>query len=93
MPVPVATQSKAYVYGRSSAAIVGSNHTRGMDVCLLCVLWGRGLCDELISHPEESYLLWCVIVCDLETSCKLKYITELLLQIKVQYNLYYPGFD
>jgi len=32
------------------------------------VLSGRGLCDELITRPEESYQLWCVIVCDLETS-------------------------
>jgi hypothetical protein len=24
--------------------------------------------DELIARPEESYRLWCVIVCDLETS-------------------------
>jgi hypothetical protein len=31
-------------------------------------LSGRGLCDELITHPEESYRLWCVVVCDLETS-------------------------
>ena len=29
---------------------------------------GRGLCDELITRPEESYRLWCVAVCDLETS-------------------------
>ena len=29
---------------------------------------GRGLCDELITRPEESYRLCCVIVCDLETS-------------------------
>jgi hypothetical protein len=32
------------------------------------VLSGRGLCEELITRPEESYRLWCVIVCDLETS-------------------------
>ena len=31
------------------------------------MLSGRGLCDGLITRPEESYLLWCV-VCDLETS-------------------------
>ena len=31
------------------------------------MLSGRGLCDELISRPEESYRLCCV-VCDLETS-------------------------
>jgi len=32
------------------------------------VLSGRGLCDELITHPEESYRLCCIVVCDLETS-------------------------
>ena len=32
------------------------------------MLSGRGLCDELITRPEEFYRLWCVVVCDLETS-------------------------
>jgi len=32
------------------------------------VLSGTGLCDELITRPEESYRLWYVVVCDLETS-------------------------
>jgi len=32
------------------------------------VLSGRGLCHELITRPEESDRLWCVIVCDLETT-------------------------
>ena len=36
--------------------------------CDCCALSGRGLCDELITRPEESYRLWCVVVCDLETS-------------------------
>ena len=36
--------------------------------CECCVLSGRGLCDELITRPEESYRLWCVVVSDLETS-------------------------
>jgi len=31
-------------------------------------LSGRGLCDELITRPEESYRLCCVVVCYLETS-------------------------
>jgi len=31
-------------------------------------LSGRSLCDELITRPEESYRLCCVVVCDLETS-------------------------
>jgi len=30
------------------------------------VLSSRGLCDGLITRPEESYRLWCVVVCDLE---------------------------
>ena len=34
--------------------------------CECCVLSGRGLCDELITRPEEPYRLWCVVVCDLE---------------------------
>ena len=38
-------------------------------VCCECrVLSGRGLCDEPITRPEESYRLCCVVVCDLETS-------------------------
>ena len=38
-----------------------------MFVCCECrVLSGRGLCDELITRPEESYRLWCAVVCDLE---------------------------
>ena len=36
--------------------------------CKCCVLSGRGLCDKLITRPEKSYRLWCVIVCDLETT-------------------------
>ena len=32
------------------------------------MLSGRGLCDELTTRPEKSYRLWCVVVCDLETS-------------------------
>jgi len=36
--------------------------------CECCVLSGRGLCDELITRQEESYRLWCVVVCDLETT-------------------------
>ena len=70
-----------------------------MFVCF--VLSGRGLCDGLITRPEESYRLWCV-VCDLETSWMRRtwpsfgpqrheyiyiYLLFLLLLIKC-YNLY-----
>jgi hypothetical protein len=38
-------------------------------VCCVChMLSGRGLCDELITRPEESYRTCCVVVFDLETS-------------------------
>jgi hypothetical protein len=36
--------------------------------CECCVLSGRGLCNGLITHPEKSYQMWQVIVCDQETS-------------------------
>ena len=40
-----------------------------MFVCFeSCVLPVRGLCYKLITGPEESYRLWCVVVCDIETS-------------------------
>jgi len=38
LSIPVAAQSKAYVFGRTPTVIVGSNPTGGMDVCLLWVL-------------------------------------------------------
>ena len=34
--------------------------------CECCVLSSRGLCDELITRQEESYRLWCFVVCDQE---------------------------
>jgi hypothetical protein len=38
-----------------------------MSVCSeCCVLSGRGLCEKLITHPDESYRLWCIVVCELE---------------------------
>ena len=36
--------------------------------CECCVLSCRYICDELITRPEESYRLWCVVGCDLEAS-------------------------
>jgi hypothetical protein len=62
-PVPVAARSKVWVCGHWPAEIMGSNPTGGwMFVCCdCCVLSGRGLCDERITRPEESYRLWCVI--------------------------------
>ena len=40
------------------------------------MLSGRGLCDELITRPEEFYRLLCVIVCALETKRMRKAITS-----------------
>jgi hypothetical protein len=51
---------KAYVCGRLVAGVAGSNPAEGMDICRLCFYVvlscvGRGLCDGLITRPEESY--------------------------------------
>ena len=40
--------------------------------CECCLLSGRGLSDGLITRPEQSYRLWCVVVCDLETSIMMR---------------------
>ena len=32
------------------------------------MLSGRSFCNELITRPEESYRLWRVVVCDIETA-------------------------
>jgi hypothetical protein len=65
----MAARSNTLVDGRSHTAIVGSNPIGAwMFVCFVCcVLSGRGLCDELITRPEESsYRLWRVVVFDHE---------------------------
>jgi hypothetical protein len=36
--------------------------------CVRCVLSDKGLCYGPITHPEECYRLWCVTVCDVESS-------------------------
>ena len=68
----MAAPSKVQVCGRSPAEIYGFESHRGHGrmsvVSVLCVLSGRGPCDELITRPEESDRLWSVVVCDLETS-------------------------
>jgi len=61
----VAARSKAEVSGRSPAEIVGSKPTGAWMSVVSVVLSGRGLCNELISRPEKSYRLRCVVVCDL----------------------------
>ena len=74
-PIPLIIQLHGLRRGSSAcrlqspAETMGSNPTGGMDVCReCCVLSSRGLCDELITRPEETYRLWCVVVCDQETS-------------------------
>jgi len=52
----VAARSKAYVSGLLPAENAVSIPTGSMDVGgERCVLLGRGLCDELITRPVESY--------------------------------------
>jgi hypothetical protein len=57
-------------YCMYTAGTVGSNPSGAwMFVsCEFGVLSGIGLFDELITPPKESYQLWFIVVCDLETS-------------------------
>jgi hypothetical protein len=56
------------------------------------VLSGRGLCDELITRPEESYRLCCVVVCDLETSrMRAPYIYD-ISHLRVKFGTKYRAF-
>jgi hypothetical protein len=81
---------------RRSAGIADSNPAQGMDVCLLCLYVvfscvGRGLCDGLITRPEESHRV-CLIVCVItETSkgalCSSWEPTEKWWMISIQSNL------
>ena len=70
-PIPVAERSKARICGRPLAGIAGLNPGGGhgcLCSCECCVLSGRRLYDGPIPLPEESYWLWCVTVCELQTS-------------------------
>jgi hypothetical protein len=71
---PVGVEPKISVSERPAAAHLLKSWVRippgaWIFVCCECpVLSGRGLCEELITRPEESYRPCCVAVCDLETS-------------------------
>jgi len=57
MPIPVSARSKAWVFGRWLAGMVGSNPAGGMDVCLLlvlCVVRYRSL--RRADHPSGGVL-------------------------------------
>ena len=58
------------------------------------MLSGRGLCDELITRPEESHRLCCVVVCDLETSrMGAPYIYDIShLRVKIKNKCIYVEF-
>jgi hypothetical protein len=63
VPIPVSARSKAWACGRLVTGVTGSNPARGMAVCLLCLYVvlscvGRGLCDGMVTRPEESYRVY-----------------------------------
>ena len=67
LPVPVAARSKSVAARLLRLWVRIPPGHECLSVVKCCVLSVRCLCDELITHPEESYRLWCVVVCDLET--------------------------
>ena len=56
-PIPVASRSKAWVYGRSRAGIEGSNPAGGIKVCPLWVMFVFRYMSLFRgdNSPEESY--------------------------------------
>lgn len=61
----MAALSKERVYSHLLVRTAGSKPVEAMDVFLLS---DGGLCDWPVTRPEKSYRMWCVIVCDLDTS-------------------------
>ena len=66
----MAERTKARICGHSLAEFTGSNPGWGRMFlsCGCCVRARTDLCDGPIPRPEDSYRLWFVIVCDLETA-------------------------
>jgi len=56
-PIPEVARSKA----ARLLGLRGSNPVGAMDVCPECsVFSGRGLCDGLITCPDDFYRVWCI---------------------------------
>jgi len=60
--------------------------------CECCLLSGRVLCDKLITRPEESYRLRCVVVCDLENLKNEEAITRVGSQRHLKKKVAVSGF-
>ena len=59
----MAALAKAWVCGRLLVGIACSNPSESMDVSVFWesfVLSSRGLCDGMITCPDETYRVWCV---------------------------------
>jgi len=69
LSIPVASQSKAWVCGRSLAGILDSNPAGSWmyTSCDYCLSSGRGICVGLITRPEKSYRVG-VSACQSEAS-------------------------
>ena len=65
----MAELSVVTVHGSSHAGIAGSNPAEAwVSISFEYCVSGRGLCVGPITRPVEFYRLWCVTLCDLETS-------------------------
>ena len=56
--------------------------------CECCVLSGRGFWDKLITRPEDSYQLWCVVACDIENLKNEEAMTRVGSQRHSRKNIY-----
>jgi hypothetical protein len=90
--IPTQNISRRAATGRSSTEIVGSNPTGAwIFVCCECRgLSDRGLCDELITCPEESYqqLRRCVWSRNIRNRCSIYIYIYDISNLRVNANVY-----
>ena len=54
-PIPMTVRSKAMVYAGLTVGVAGSNPAADMTFVFVVCCVGSGLCNKLITRPEESY--------------------------------------
>jgi hypothetical protein len=85
LPIPMATRSKA-----TRLLGLGVRIQPGACIsvcCECCVLSGRGLCDGIITLPEEFYPVYCVLMWSRKPVSLLRHRTKKLIYVYAKHQL------